>query len=206
MEGIIGRPVGSGLSLISAQVNPGAVPQDMPLTLSLAFSVPPHSLPSVSIAEKRIRHNYVLDGVLPGSGWLIGRNVFTWPSDRVLRHLNGLLPKQLSTMVRLSGSGVPSPNSVTLASLGASSAPITVQICRFVFRADTSVDAKASLHGPDGGVLCTKAFGHLTPQSTASLDWIPGSAAEGWYTLVVAPAGQSEKEKQAVSVFYRPKF
>ena len=209
-EGVKPKPVsGYDIEVISVLADYQEPATQLPDQLRVGFYLQNQTIAHLTVREQDYRLYYWLDKVTPAKGWQAKSiNVFTWPTNAVLRQLDQKLnPYELGVLIRL-GRETPAENEEIAPAMFYHAQP-PEKITGYLFTMKANGDARLSckvLRGNESAELMTQTFRRLPGGRPFTVRWDAAGAQEGPYAMVCSGyfLDTNQPLRQTVRFFHRP--
>ena len=188
-EGLKPKPVsGYDIELISARVDYKEEVKQMPERFKAKFYMERLYGVNLTVRELDYKYYYWMDNVRPREGWWTGfDNVFEWPTQDVIRHLEEIKMYDLGVVVRLEK---PEPRKIERVApviFYHSQFPSTIKGYLFTFKTngDARLNCQVYREG-DAKPVFTRIIRKQRAGRPFTIRWNSTQATDGSYTLVVS--------------------
>ena len=212
-EGIKPKPVsGYDMELISvlADYQEPLNPEDFPNRVKLRFYLDGDASVHLTVRELDYRAFYWLDKVQPAEPWKKGfQNVFTWPTDPVLNHLQPKLDLyEIGALVRLGSSTSSTIERVAPGVLYHTEPPAQIEGYRFTMKTGEDARLIATIIQQDTGrtIGSPQKFRRKRAGRPFTIQWDAKSSPAGPYVLKVSGFSLSTNQSinKEVHFYHQP--
>jgi len=208
-EGVKPKPVsGYDIELISvlADYQEPVNPEGFPKRVKLRFYLPGDEEVHLIVRELDYRAYYWLDKVQPATPWKPGfQNVFTWPTDPVLRQLSPKLDLyEMGALIRLNTDTSSTIETVAPAVLYHTKLPAQIEGYRFTLKTGEDARLIATIIQKDTGqeMGTPQKFRRKRAGRPFTIQWDAKSALPGLYALKITGYSLSTNQSMTKEIHF----
>jgi hypothetical protein len=159
----------------------------LPDTLRVAFHLPRSKPPFLTVREIDFDYSYWMDRARPRRPWKDeSLNVFSWPSEEVLRKLSGIRDMySLGVVIRLQDPIPRIEETMVPATFYSKACPDSVTAYTLWFKTSASTRMTVIVRDPHGTLVFSQSLQHVVAGEPYALRWPCRDRSAGWYVVVL---------------------